>query len=176
MYIIKYDQYKLDRDRYSVYKKFDIDLHFLSIFLTDVVYYDFRMKIQELIQDLDTFHSDGQGFDFVELDVDHKNNMIYLSEPYSDYMKKIPDPKFYEFYSTTLSVILCQNNLIEHLVITKNNFVHVLSLWTECWEHRKAFALLYQDDQGWYDVLPFDTQETMEQFIADHTAIEDIHE
>ena len=30
-------------------------------------------------------------------------------------------------------------------------------------------ALLYQNELDWYDVLPFDSEQAMKQFVTDHT-------
>jgi hypothetical protein len=48
--------------------------------------------------------------------------------------------------------------------------MHILLSWDKIWKDRSIqFILLYQDNKNWYDVLPFESQEAMEIFVADHT-------
>jgi hypothetical protein len=54
-------------------------------------------------------------------------------------------------------------------MMTKDNIIHLLTIWEKIITQKSNFVLLYLDDKDWYDVLPFDTEEAMEKFLADHT-------
>jgi hypothetical protein len=64
---------------------------------------------------------------------------------------------------------LCQNKISKNAILSKDNFISLLTKWSDFYDVKKSFVLLYLDDKDWYDVLPFDSQETMEKFVADHT-------
>ena len=36
-------------------------------------------------------------------------------------------------------------------------------------DQKIPFILLYEDENDWYDLLPFNTKESMKQFVTDHT-------
>ncbi len=105
------------------------------------------MDPQNFIQSLNNFHPDGQAFEFVEMDVDCEKKLIYLSEPNNE-----------QIFNTK-----------KHLTITQEIFIQIILLWIQCWQKKSHFALLYLDDKNWYNVLPSDTQQAMEEFIATHT-------
>lgn len=42
-------------------------------------------------------------------------------------------------------------------------------VWNKIIEQAPPFALLYKDEKDWYDALPFESTELMEEFIAQHT-------
>ena len=171
MYIKEYESFKFENNKYCFFKKTNDQTHlfFLSMFLWDTLYYFFRMEPQAFIQSLDNFNSDGQAFEFVEIDIDHEKKLIYLSEPYDDLIKKIIDKSEKNFYTITPKLTLCQKQIIKHVVITQENFIKIILLWTKIWNTKAPFILLYLDGKNSYEVLPFETQQAMEDFVAVHT-------
>ena len=79
------------------------------------------------------------------------------------------DDEFNIKYNNMNTLQLCQNNVIDYAVLTKDNFIHLLTKWGNLFKAKEPFVLLYLDDKGWYDVLPFDSLESMNKFAADHT-------
>ena len=69
---------------------------------------------------------------------------------------------------------LCEIGFLDYVVMTKDNFYHLLLVWDKVLDQAPPFALLYEDDKNWFDVLPFDSKEAMETFVADHTQPEEI--
>ncbi len=122
---------------------------------------------------LDSLHAPngecGMGFDMIDLNVDTKNNLIYLGEIFDAYEANMTEEEFNIKYNNMNALQLCQNNIVDCAVMTKDNFVHLLNTWKEIWQNQSPFALIYLDDKNWYDVLPFDSQEAMEEFVAAHT-------
>jgi hypothetical protein len=102
-------------------------------------------------------------FPGVEITLDQKNNLIYISDAYEDdYRIRMKDVTA----ETTLQ--FCYNGKLDYSVMTYDNFIALISLWTNLVEHEPPFALLYQDDENWFNILPFETEEAMKQFVVDH--------
>ena len=127
---------------------------------------------------LDSLHAPngecGTTIEMVDLNVDIKNDLIYLGEIFDAYEADMTDEEFNIKYNNMNALQLCQNNIVDCAVMTKDNFVHLFNTWEEIWQNQSPFALLYLDDKNWYDVLPFDSQQAMEEFVAAHTQQETI--
>ncbi|MGZ6251418.1 MAG: hypothetical protein ACXWL2_05285 [Candidatus Chromulinivorax sp.] len=63
---------------------------------------------------------------------------------------------------------MCLEDDIEYDVMTKDNFIFLIDSWIQVLEINSNFALLYQDENDWYDVIPFFTKQQMENFVSDH--------
>ena len=111
----------------------------------------------------------GMTFDMVDLNVDIQNNLIYLGEIFDAYEANMTDEEFNIKYNNMNALQLCQNNITDCAVMTKDNFIHLLTVWLKFYDTMPPFVLLYLDDKNWYDLLPFDSKEIMAKFIADHT-------
>ncbi len=165
MYVKKYNVYKLKYNN-SYFIDFRIEnddyLYPISSLLHEIYPYNKALWYQNFIQQEETLSKVGI-FEDVEVGFDLKNNLIYLSDAYDDdyrsRTKNLTQDTVIEF---------CKNKTLEYITIPKDNFIHLVSSWMKLLEHEPNFAVLYLDDKDWYDVLPFETQETMEQFVADH--------
>jgi len=111
----------------------------------------------------------GMTFEMVDLNIDIQNNLVYLGEEFDPYEHGMTEQEFKIKYNNMNALQLCQNNIVDHAIMTKDNFIHLLTVWGKFLDTVRPFILLYLDDTGWYDLLPFDTQEAMEEFVADHT-------
>ena len=121
----------------------------------------FMQKIERMLQH-------GIGFENIDVSIDHINNLVYISEIYYDKNKPTTD-EIENLLDEENKIELCKIGFLEHVILTKENFIHIILSWDKATNQRSPFALLYQDDKNWYDVLPFDKQEAMEIFVADHT-------
>lgn len=147
--------FKKQNSKYILIEQNNTHLYFLSLFLCDTAYYFFRMDVQAIIQELYHLNSEGQSFELVELDFDITEDAFYISEPSN--------------VDTNLSHLdLCKQNKIKYNKIKKNNLIDIVQLWDQAWKNKSPFALLYQDDTGWYDIKAFDSEDDMRKFIADH--------
>jgi len=108
------------------------------------------------------------GYENVNVSIDNVNNLIYISEVYYD-EDKPTTLEIEQFLDTENFIELCKIGFLNHASMTKENFIHILLSWDKAWSKSAPFALLYQDDKNWFDVLPFDSKEAMEKFVADHT-------
>jgi hypothetical protein len=107
--------------------------------------------------------------EMVDLNIDTQKNLIYLCETFDAYEADMTEEEFNIKYNNMNALQLCQNNIIDCAVITKDNFVHLFNAWKEMYQNQSPFVLLYLDEKNWYDVLPFESQEAMEEFVATHT-------
>ncbi|MBV8661348.1 MAG: hypothetical protein JO129_04355 [Candidatus Dependentiae bacterium] len=91
--------------------------------------------------------------------INDENDLIYITDlHYYDY-------SLTKNMSASTIIKLCNENSLGCNIMTENNFIHLLLAWNNIRNQLSPFALLYLDDKDWYDVLPFQTQEEMEQFI-----------
>ena len=111
----------------------------------------------------------GMTFEMVDVNIDPENEYVYLGEVFDPYEHDMTEQEFKIKYNNMTDLQLCQNNIVDCAVMTKDNFIHLLTAWEKLLNTMSPFVLLYLDDQGWYDLLPFDSKEAMENFVEDHT-------
>ncbi len=165
MIIKKYNKYKNGSNRLFILNKGGFSyLYNLTIFLS----FHFRYVQSDGILNFIKECSLGVRFELINVDIDHENDLVYINESYDPHDPKFDTPEINALIEADNFIALCKMGLVDYTIMTKDNFIHLLFAWDKIVDTLPPFALLYQDDQGWYDVLPFDTQETMEKFIADH--------
>ena len=116
-----------------------------------------------------TKHKEGMGFEEVDIDIDNTDNIVYFSEGHYGHDNKPTTSEVDNLFEEENFIELCKLGFLDHITMTKDNFTHILFAWDKILDQQSPFALLYQDDKDWFDVKPFDTQEAMEQFVADQT-------
>ncbi len=110
-------------------------------------------------------------FNELDLNIDMEKNLVYIGEMFDPETYNMTEQEFNSKYNNMNSVQICQNNMVDCVVMTKDNFINLLIVWGQLLETKPPFVVLYIDDNNWYDLLPFDSQETMEFFITDHLSI-----
>ena len=167
MIIQKYDMCSKQKSlRYYLYNKDHIsNLYNLTIFLMWRFNYVQRDGVLNFIKN----HNDGIEFEEVNIDIDHQNNLVYFSESWHTYNNKPTTPEIKILLEEENFIQLCKMGFLDYIVMTKDNFIHILFAWDKILQKLPPFALLYQDENNWYDVLPFDTKQAMEQFVINHT-------
>ena len=166
MVIKKYDMHKQKSQNYSLLnQKQGSDLLQLTVFLIWFFNYVRRDGVSNFIKK----NKEGIEFEEVNIDIDNINNLVYLSESWYDYKNKPTTKKIDELLEEENFIELCKIGFLDHITMTKDNFTHILLTWDKLLDQQSPFALLYQDDKDWFDVKPFETQEAMEQFVADYT-------
>ena len=160
----------------KIYNKISLQMNTNSIpkTINNLIYIkalliDSIRNINNFIKAINTYSKDGMGFEFINVDIDNINNLVYLSESWHDYKNKTTTQKIDQLLEEENFIELCKIGFLDHITMTKDNFIHILFTWDKLLDQQSPFALLYQDDKDWFDVKPFDTQEAMEQFVADHT-------
>ncbi len=165
MIIQQHNAYKRKIDDYvALDTKFKGSISYLSIFLFFRFYSILRYGIVQFFQQ----YPMGMMFEEIDLSVDNQENLVYLSESWSDYDRKVKTTEIEQLIEDQNYIALCKMGFLEHAVMSKDNFIHILFAWEKLLQELPPFALLYQDEQGWFDVKPFATQQAMEQFVVDH--------
>jgi len=113
----------------------------------------------------------GGGLNGLDLSVDIEKKLVYISELFFGYnYEDIMTEDEFDIKCDEMGYLeLYRNNIIESAVMTIENFIHLLTVWGKLLDTMSPFVLLYLDDKDWYDLLAFDSQEAMEEFVADHT-------
>ena len=112
---------------------------------------------------------DGISFELVQVFLDYKSTYIYLCESFYTYNDKIQTLEIEQLLDQNNFIQLCKIGFLDYLVIKKENFIRLLLAWNRIRDRLFPFALLYQDENDWYDVIPFDSKEAMEEFVQEHT-------
>ncbi|MBV8661346.1 MAG: hypothetical protein JO129_04345 [Candidatus Dependentiae bacterium] len=166
MFIQKYDMYQLYDQRYSLLNKKSIsNLYYLTIFLL----WRFGYVTSDGVLNFVEKYKHGISFEEVDINIDDENDLVYFSESWYDYKNKPTTPEIDQLLEEENFIKLCKIGFLDYIVMTKDNFIHLLLAWDNILKQLPPFALLYLDDKDWFDIMPFQTQEEMEQFVADHT-------
>jgi len=176
MYIKKFVKFKFNTTNYDLLCLPQIlDIGYIASFYS----YGFRdLKrhgILNSVKKIEDFFQNNVIFDFTvgNIIIDNTSNLVYFIESYYDYQNKPTTTYIEELLTDGKWIQLCKMGFFEYTIMKKDNFINILLTLNHLLDEKKPFILLYLDDQDWYEVLPFDSQEAMEKFVADHTKIED---
>ncbi|AXK61035.1 hypothetical protein [Candidatus Chromulinivorax destructor] len=143
-------------------------ISFIYLFFLDATGAIYGAGVENYIEELKTIYREGMNFQMIELSLDYENQLAYINEPFDNSKKEIT-PEIDALIESQATVELCRRDFMGYAVMTQDNLFHLLRAWNKILHKNSLFALIYLDDKDWYDVLPFDTQEAMEKFVADHT-------
>jgi len=173
MNIKQYKKFKFQYNDYSLLNiKSEYPISYIAIFFYDAFRHIYKSGTIKFINKLKNYEESGINSEMIELNLEKQNNLAYISEPYDNSTKKIT-PEINDLIEKQSTIELCHKNFIGYTILTQNNLFYLFIKWKEIIDNKDPFFLLYLDDNDWYDVEPFDTQEAMEQFIVDHTKIDD---
>ena len=145
------------------------NIFYIKVLLAYSFSYIGRHDVLDFIEKMKTMYKDGISFEMVDISIDNNNDLVYFSESYHTYNSKPMTPEIEELLEEDNLIKLCKMGFLGYIVMTKENFIHLLLIWAKTLNQLSPFALLYKDESNWFDVLPFDSQEAMEKFVADHT-------
>lgn len=149
----------------SLNYEFEKNISFLSYFLISNFGY-IKKNLEAHILKLNIVESMNWNDDTII--IDQQSNQVYLGivpdfccdEIYDDMDKdKMMEMSLLELY---------QANLLEHMIISKKNFIHILYQWNECLEKKFPFLLLYKNSHDIFNIKSFETQEEMNTFVLKH--------
>ncbi len=155
--------YKSEFTNYSsLNPKFEGKISFLSYFLVATFRY-IKSDLESNILKLDIV--DSMSWNDDEIVIDQISNTVYLGV--------VPDfccdETYDEIYEDKISgkslLQLYQENILDHMTISKMNFIYLLRTWNQYLEEKSPFLLLYQNHKNEFDLKPFETQEAMELFV-----------
>ncbi len=145
------------------------NIDYVAIFFAYGFPYIYRNGVAEFIKKLKTIYKEGMNFEMIELSLDNENNLAYISESY-DCSKKEITSEIELLINTESTIELCHKNFIGHATLTQENLFHLLLTWEQLRNKKDPYILIYLDDNNWYDSASFDTEKSMNQFLADHTS------
>ena len=172
MYIKEFVKFELSENvYYPLYLQQLFNIGYIAAFYSEGFRNLKRYKILNSLESLESFFQDGIVFDYDSghITIDYTTNLVYFSQSYYDYRNKPTTLHIEELLTESKWVDLCKIGFFRYTTMTKDNFYYLIPTWDKIIDQLPPFALLYLDDKEWYDVLPFETQEAMEQFVADHT-------
>ncbi len=169
MRIKQYDMYA-ERDRYYnvLHKKIPITFYYITFFLTTWFSSIKRRKTSQYIANLQILENVLMIFEDLIVSVDNKEKIVYISEGYYMYDGKPTTPEIEKLLDEEDFIELCKIGFLEYNIMSKDNFISLLLSWDKITDDLSPFAMLYQDDQDLFHVVPFQTQQAMEQFLAEH--------
>ena len=166
MYIKKYDFYKFGFKKYFLDVRFvdnKYTPHCITDFLKAMYPCDTALLYKNYVEGSDKFFDINTLYEAVII-LDKNNNLVYVVEGYdNDYRYRISE------ITKEMIIDMCKRGELNFNILSQDNFKYLFKKWIQILKNEPNFTLLYQDDNNWYDLLPFDTQECMKQFVADHT-------
>jgi len=169
MYIKKYDMYKFDRGGYSLMPRADdSSIYYIGMFFTRLLGVIELTQSAEWIEDFKTIYKNGFMYEEINVSIDNESDLVYFSEELDSYEHEITTPELDQLAEDGNTIELCRRGIARHITMTKNNFFYLLTAWGRLCEKLPPFALMYEDDKNWFDILPFESKEAMEKFVADH--------
>lgn len=166
MYIKKSDFYKFG------FKKYFLDIHFvdneyiphcITDFLKAMYPYDTALLYKKYVEDSDKSFAINTLYE-ADIILDKNSNLVYIIQGYdNDYRYRISD------ITKEMIINMCKHGELNFDILSQDNFKYLFTRWIQLLKNEPKFALLYQDDNDWYDILPFETEESMNQFVIDHT-------
>lgn len=172
MYLMQNKQFKLENIKYFPIRYLDFPLDF-SISYVALLFFDAFPHIrlfgtQEYVEKFRNKIRSGMSSEMIECTIDYEHELVYIHEPLDSFGRE-KTSKTKRLIELDASIELCHRGFIGYTCITQENFYHLLLTWQKLIDKRSLYILIYLDDENWYDVLPFETQEAMEKFIVDHT-------
>ena len=169
MKIKQNDMLELNQNHYySLYHVFQHDISFISSFLNNA--FDYIDK-DEIIKLINSLSATGCHFNHIGISKDNEKNLIYINEEMivsSDLPFTQEEETLNNLFLNHTRLELCQKNLIECSFLSQDNCMSLVVKYDALYTQKVPYILLYQDDNNWYDFLPFETEEAMNQFATDH--------
>ncbi|MBP6869841.1 hypothetical protein KBC04_03100 [Candidatus Babeliales bacterium] len=131
----------------------------LSDFLEDMYPYTSALSCAQYITEIDIL----LGLWDTSAVLEKETNLVYIADIsgsyYWDKISHLTNEMVLEF---------CKKGDIEFDILSFDNFKYLFRRWQNLLESEPKFALLYQNESDWYDVMQFQTKELMMQFIDNH--------
>ncbi len=139
----------------------------IAMFFYNGFRYIYRIGTLNFIEQLNTKYKNGMKFEMIELSIDNDKNLVYIHESTERSLQAIT-PEIEDLLEHDSAIELCQQNFLRHIIITKNNLIHLLFKWDDFVKKQVPYFLIYLDDKDWYETISFETEEAMKQFVEDH--------
>ena len=130
-------------------------------------YYGYVYRYKDPKKFISNIEKDGIQINDLDITIDKKNNLFYISELFfaPNYQDIMTEEEFYIKIEKMNILEIYQQNLFTSTILTKENFLQILIKWGQFLNIKYPFIILYLNDNNWYDLASFDTQDAMQQFI-----------
>ncbi len=98
---------------------------------------------------------------YSQIAVDYDSKIIYLIDVNVDDL----DERSNNLNEAAL-IQRCLQNEAYYSTMSYYNFCYLVCAWIEILKIKPEFALLYQDEKGWIDLMPFRTERAMKEFVT----------
>jgi hypothetical protein len=149
MRIDHYDLYKFNyKKRYFIEFGND-DLYPITLFLKSIDYYESAVWYYNQMKNIKTLSKAGTDW-YSQIVVDYDTKIIYAINVDVDDLDERTHNLNEAYYST----------------MSYYNFCYLVCAWIEILKIKPEFAMLYQDEKGWIDLMPFRTKHAMKEFVT----------
>jgi hypothetical protein len=166
MYIKKYDYYKFKYYGSSMldfrYEDNDNIPYCVTEFLKVMYPLHHALGYKQYMPGSDILFETTTFYDLIVI-LDKPSQMVYMAQFFDkDYQHTSPG------ITSEMIIDICKQGEADFDILSFDNFTYLFERWVQFLENDPTFILLYQDHRDWYDLIHFETEETMRQFVADH--------
>jgi hypothetical protein len=161
MRIDHYDFYKFYYDKnYFIECGFENVLNAITEFLERIKSYEAAIWYYNRMTSIHALSKAGTyGYSQIVVDYDTKIVYLIMVDVYDH------DERTHNLNEAAL-IQRCLQNEAYYSTMSYYNFCYLVCAWIEILKIKPEFALLYQDEKGWIDLMPFRTEHAMKEFVT----------
>ena len=136
----------------------------LGYLLEELYPYERALLMKQHISEFNIFLNIGKLL-YYDVILEHETNLVYVVQGFDYHLQRRFEPKI-----TKEQVLeLCKEGKVKFNILSFDNFKYLIRVWLDLVQNHSKYTLLYQDDNDWYNILSFDSQQVMKLFVANHT-------
>jgi hypothetical protein len=161
MRIDHYELYEFNyKNGYFIECGYEDVLDAVTEFLKSINSYESAIWYYNQIKNIQTLSKPGTDA-YSQIVVDYDAKIVYLI------MVDIYDIKDRTHNLNEAALIQrCLQNEAYYSTMSYYNFCYLVCAWIEILKIKPEFAMLYQDEKGWIDLMPFRTEHAMKEFVT----------
>ncbi len=161
MIINHYELYNFYYNKnYFIECGFENVLNAITEFLESINSHKGAISYYQRMQNIHTLSKAGT-YGYSQIAVDYETKTIYLI---------MVDVYDWDERSNNLNeaalIQRCLQSEAYYSTMSYYNFCYLVCAWIEILKIKPEFALLYQDEKGWIDLMPFRTKRAMKEFVT----------
>jgi hypothetical protein len=161
MRIDHYELYEFNyKNRYFTICSYQNVLETITDFLKAIDYYEGAIRYYNSMTTIHALSKAGTYW-FCQIAVDYETKIIYIinSDVY-DWDERTDN------LNEAALIQRCLQNEAYYSTMSYYNFCYLVCAWIEILKIKPEFAMLYQDEKGWIDLMPFRTKRAMKEFVT----------